>query len=89
MKPNDVVKDICEIIRGVKWIPDSARVEAGSRFTEDLGMDDLDRVEVVMMVEEFYGVEIPEADLEGVDTVGKLAQCFIRRMDRKQKGGAR
>lgn len=89
MKPNDVVKEICELIRGINWIPGHARVEASSRFVEDLEMDDLDRIEVVMMVEEFYGVEVPEADLEGVDTVGKLAQCFIRRLDQKQNGGAR
>lgn len=89
MKPNDVVKEICELIRGINWIPGHARVEASSRFVEDLEMDDLDRIEVVMMVEEFYGVEVPEADLEGVDTVGKLADCFIRRLAVERKGGAR
>lgn len=89
MKPNEVLEAVCGLIRGIKWIPGHARVEASSRFTEDLEMDDLDRIEVVMMVEEFYGVNIPEEDLEGVDTVGKLADCFIRRLDLERNGGAR
>ena len=76
----DVLDVVSGLIRGIKWIPGDARVEASSRFTGDLEMDDLDRVEVVMLVEEFYGVNIPEEDLEGVDTVGKLAECFSRRL---------
>lgn len=89
MKPKEVVGRIAASLKSMKWVPDHVHVEASSRFTEDLGFDDLDRVELVMMVEEDLGIQIPEEELEGVDTVGKLASCFIRRMDLERKGGAR
>ncbi len=38
---------------------------------EDLDADSLDLVEFVMALEEEFGIEVPESDLEGVDTVGK------------------
>jgi acyl carrier protein len=36
-----------------------------------LDADSLDLVELVMALEEEFGIEVPESDLEGVDTVGK------------------
>lgn len=38
---------------------------------ESLDADSLDLVEFVMALEEEFGIEVPESDLEGVDTVGK------------------
>ena len=38
---------------------------------EALDADSLDLVEFVMALEEEFGIEVPESDLEGVDTVGK------------------
>ena len=40
-------------------------------FVDDLGADSLDTVELVMALEEEFGIEVPESDLEGVDTIGK------------------
>ncbi|MEY4873584.1 MAG: hypothetical protein RJB41_286, partial [Actinomycetota bacterium] len=36
-----------------------------------LDADSLDLVELVMALEEEFGIEVPESDLEGVDTIGK------------------
>ena len=38
---------------------------------EALDADSLDLVEFVMALEEEFGIEVPESDLDGVDTVGK------------------
>ena len=48
---------------------DVASVEAEARFKEDLDADSLDLVELVMALEEEYGVEIPSEDLEKLLTV--------------------
>ena len=37
----------------------------------NLDADSLDLVELVMALEEEFGIEVPESELEGVDTVGK------------------
>ena len=38
-------------------------------FTEDLGADSLDIVELVMAMEKTFGVSIPDADAERIHTV--------------------
>jgi len=39
-------------------------------FIDDLGADSLDTVELVMALEEEFGVEIPDEDAEKITTVG-------------------
>jgi acyl carrier protein len=55
-------------------IMDQLGVEASSvtptaSFVEDLGADSLDRVELVMALEEAFDMEIPDADAETIVTV--------------------
>ena len=40
-------------------------------FVEDLGADSLDTVELVMALEEEFGIEIPDEDAEKILTVGR------------------
>ena len=64
-----VQEKITEIIveqLGVK--PEEVIPEAS--FVDDLGADSLDTVELVMALEEEFGVEIPDEDAEKIQTVG-------------------
>ena len=47
------------------------KVVPDARFGDDLDADSLDLVELVMALEEEFGVEVPEEELEGVETVGQ------------------
>lgn len=47
-------------------------VTAESNFKDDLGADSLDLFELVMSMEEEFGVEIPSEDLENIATVGDV-----------------
>jgi acyl carrier protein len=49
--------------------PDQVTLEA--RFGDDLDADSLDLVELVMSLEEAFGIEVPEDELEGIVTVGQ------------------
>jgi acyl carrier protein len=51
-------------------------VVAEARFTDDLGADSLDLVEMIMSLEEEFGVEIPDEDAEKILTV-KDALTYI------------
>ncbi|HEX9733937.1 MAG TPA: acyl carrier protein [Thermoanaerobaculia bacterium] len=48
---------------------DSEEVTPGSSFTDDLGADSLDIVELVMAFEEEFGIEIPDEDSEKIAKV--------------------
>ena len=44
-------------------------IKPESKFTEDLGADSLDVVELVMALEETFDIEIPDEAAEGIKTV--------------------
>ncbi len=48
---------------------DEAEVTAEAKFIDDLGADSLDTVELVMALEEEFGIEIPDEDAEKIATV--------------------
>ncbi|MBR6328801.1 MAG: acyl carrier protein [Lachnospiraceae bacterium] len=53
---------------------DASEITADSRFNEDLNADSLDLFELVMAIEEEYGVEIPSEDLEKLATVNDVIE---------------
>ncbi len=63
---SDRVKAIIAEQLGVKL----EEVNDTASFIEDLGADSLDTVELVMALEEEFGVEIPDEDAEKMTTVG-------------------
>ena len=52
-----------------------------SSFTDDLGADSLDLVEMVMAMEEEFGVEIPEEDSEKLQTFGDAVAYLKERLE--------
>jgi acyl carrier protein len=56
---------------------DEAEVTPEAKFIEDLGADSLDTVELVMALEEEFGIEIPDEDAEKIVTV-KDASSYIQ-----------
>lgn len=55
---------------------EEAEVSSEAKFIEDLGADSLDTVELVMALEEEFGIEIPDEDAEKIVTV-KDATAYI------------
>ncbi len=53
---------------------DESEVTPEASFVEDLGADSLDTVELVMALEEEFGVEIPDEDAEKIVTVKDAIQ---------------
>ena len=49
-------------------------IKAESNFKDDLGADSLDLFELVMSLEEEYGIEIPSEDLEKIATVSDVIE---------------
>ena len=49
---------------------DAKQLVPEAKFIEDLGADSLDIVELVMALEEEFGVDIPDEDADKLKTVG-------------------
>ena len=53
---------------------DGETIGLDTSFKDDLGADSLDLFELVMALEEEYGLEIPEEELSDVETVGDIIE---------------
>lgn len=73
----DRVRQIIAEQLGVK----SEEVVDSASFTDDLGADSLDTVELVMALEEEFGVEIPDEDAEKMTTVGQALKYIEEKSD--------
>ncbi len=51
---------------------DENDITMDASLIDDLNIDSLDVVELIMAVEEEFGIEIPEGDVEKVSTVGGM-----------------
>lgn len=70
------IKSIIAEQLGVK--PEEVTDDA--KFVEDLGADSLDTVELVMALEEEFGVEIPDEDAEKMTTVGSAIKYIEEKL---------
>ena len=79
MAVEEKVKDIIAEQLGVK----KEEIKAESSFVDDLGADSLDTVEVVMALEEEFGIEIPDEDAEKITTVGEVVKYIDEKVQAK------
>ena len=49
---------------------DKDKITADSKFVDDLGADSLDVLEIIMGIEDEFGIEIPTDQAESIVTVG-------------------
>lgn len=69
MADNNVEQKVREIIVSKLGVEES-QVTSGASFTNDLGADSLDTVELVMEFEKAFNLQIPDEDAEKIQSVG-------------------
>ncbi len=68
MTKEEVVKKVTAIIVDKLGVEESEVTESAS-FTNDLGADSLDTVELLMEFEKVFGIKIPDEETAGIATV--------------------
>jgi acyl carrier protein len=56
------------------------RIDDSTRFREDLDADSLDLYELVMELEDTYGISVPEEEAATIETVGEAVEFVSRRL---------
>ena len=59
---------------------DAASISDATHFRDDLDADSLDLYELVMELEDTYGVKMSEQEAEGIVTVGQAVDFVVARI---------
>ncbi len=87
--------EVLELIRAhlsAELEVEASAIGAGTRFKEDLEADSLDLVELVMELEDRYGIRIPDEEAAKILTVGQAADFVAaagsrERVELRPEGG--
>ncbi len=67
----DAFETVKEIIQDKLGVEEN-KITRKASFIDDLGADSLDTVELIMQMEEEFGMEIPDEEAEKLTTVGAV-----------------
>ncbi|HPT85234.1 MAG TPA: acyl carrier protein [Bacillota bacterium] len=76
----DILEKISQIVSN-QLRAETDTVDEDADIFEDLGADSLDVVEILMAVEEYFGITIPEEDVADIRTVRELAEYIESRTE--------
>lgn len=75
---NDIFERVKKLtVEGLDVKAEEVKMETS--FTEDLGADSLDVVELVMSLEDEFGIEIPDEDVGEIKTVGDAVDYITKK----------
>ncbi len=81
-KPGDIESRVIEIVCDNLGV-NKEEVTRNTNFIDDIGADSLDIVELIMELEEEFGIPIPDDKAEKIKTVGEAIDYIIAE---RQKG---
>ncbi|KAF7834049.1 acyl carrier protein 1, chloroplastic [Senna tora] len=79
----ETVQKVCEVVRSQLALPPEKEVTPDTKFI-DLGADSLDTVEIVMSLEETFGIIIEEESNNSITTVQEAAELIEQLVQKKE-----
>ncbi|KXN89947.1 Acyl carrier protein 2, mitochondrial [Leucoagaricus sp. SymC.cos] len=68
LEKSDIQRRVLDVLKGFEKVNQS-KLSPTASFSDDLGLDSLDAVEVVMAVEEEFSIEIPDVEADEIKNV--------------------
>lgn len=78
MNKKDVFKKVQNIILSNDYTLDN-KITLESDLVKDLGLDSLDTTDIIMHIEEEFGISIPDEIAENIHTVEQLVNYIIKK----------
>ncbi|KJX92032.1 acyl carrier protein [Zymoseptoria brevis] len=77
----EVTGRILDLLKNFDKVSDATKLSANAHFTNDLGLDSLDTVEVVMAIEEEFSIEIPDKEADAIHSVNQAVDYIMKQPD--------
>ncbi|KAI0397945.1 acyl carrier protein-like protein [Xylariaceae sp. FL0594] len=81
LNKGEVEERIMAILQGFDKVNDPTNITPTAHFSNDLGLDSLDTVEVVMAIEEDFSIEIPDKDADAIHSVEQAVNYILSQPD--------
>ncbi|XP_043726044.1 acyl carrier protein 1, chloroplastic-like [Telopea speciosissima] len=78
----ETIKKVCDIVKKQLALPEGSEVTPESKFSA-LGADSLDTVEIVMGLEEEFGISVEEENSQNITTVQEAADLIEKLVQKK------
>ncbi|KAF2233023.1 acyl carrier protein [Viridothelium virens] len=78
---DEITGRILDLLKNFDKVQDASKLSPSSHFTNDLGLDSLDTVEVVMAIEEEFSIEIPDKEADAIHSVDKAVDYIQNQPD--------
>ena len=79
---DDVRERVNRLMTDQFHVPDD-RITEAAKLDEDLGATSLDRVEIVMALEEEFAIDISDGQAERLHTVADVLACVAANVERR------
>lgn len=80
LSKEEISQKLKERLRDEFKIKDASSIKPETRFKEDLGLDSVDSLEAVMCIEETFGFEMPDADIDKILTFAHAVDYIYKRL---------
>ncbi|KAJ5408501.1 hypothetical protein N7509_002384 [Penicillium cosmopolitanum] len=81
LNKTEVEGRIVNLLKNFDKVSDASKINGVSHFSNDLGLDSLDTVEVVMAIEEEFSLEIPDKEADQIHSVEKAVEYILAQPD--------
>ncbi|KAI7515532.1 hypothetical protein KC316_g21445, partial [Hortaea werneckii] len=81
LSQDEVTGRILDLLKNFDKVSDASKLAPTAHFTNDLGLDSLDTVEVVMAIEEEFSIEIPDKEADAIHSVNQAVDYIMAQPD--------